>query len=414
MNILMVNWSWYPSGGDWTAVENLSQLYQMKGHKVIPFSMVDKRNYITPYEKYFVSNIDYKVLNKQKSISNGIKVLKRSIYSAESRLKLKQLLDDVKIDIAHLHNLGPQITPSILSVLKERNIPIIWTLHDYGMLCPATSFVSKDEICERCKNGRFFYCFFRKCKKDSYQASFVAALRSYILKFLDIQKYVDVFICPSKFLKSKFIEFGFDKERFEQLYNPYDIDGLSKYLKNSIDNHDNYILYVGRVEKVKGVMTLIKAFSDLKEIQLLVVGSGEKEEEYKKYVMENGLENIHFLGHLEKEKVIYLIKGSQFTVCPSEWYENLPYSVVEAMLLGKPVVGSRIGGIPELVIDGLTGFTFIPGDAVDLKNKITDLLSDRKKCEVLGSQAQKHVTALVNLETHYKNMERIFQKIIRN
>jgi len=265
MNILMVNWSWYPSGGDWTAVENLSQLYQMKGHKVIPFSMVDKRNYITPYEKYFVSNIDYKVLNKQKSISNGIKVLKRSIYSAESRLKLKQLLDDVKIDIAHLHNLGPQITPSILSVLKERNIPIIWTLHDYGMLCPATSFVSKDEICERCKNGRFFYCFFRKCKKDSYQASFVAALRSYVLKFLDIQKYVDVFICPSKFLKSKFIEFGFDKERFEQLYNPYDIDGLSKYLENSIDNHDNYILYVGRVEKVKGVMTLIKAFSDLKE-----------------------------------------------------------------------------------------------------------------------------------------------------
>ncbi len=414
MNILMVNWSWYPSGGDWTAVENLSQVYQLKGHKIIPFSMVDKRNYITPYDKYFVSNIDYRILNRQKSISNGIKVLKRSIYSAESRLKLKQLLDEVKIDIAHLHNLGPQLTPSILPVLKERKIPIIWTLHDYGMLCPATSFVSKDEICERCKNGKFFYCFFRKCKKNSFQASFVAALRSYILKFLDIQKYVDVFICPSKFLQSKFIEFGFDRERFEQLYNPYDIDRLSKYSGISLGNYDDYILYVGRIEKIKGIMTLIKALSDLKEIQLLVVGSGEKEEEYKKYVIENGFENIHFLGHLEKEKVIYLIKRSLFTVCPSEWYENLPYSIVEAMLLGKPVVGSKIGGIPELVIDGLTGFTFVPGDAVSLKNKITDLLSDRKKCEILGNEAQKHVAELVNIETHYKKMEIIFQKIIRN
>src|SRR3972149_6378577 len=131
MNILLANWTWYPSGGDWTAVESLVKLYQQKGHKIIPFSMKDGRNYPTPYEKYFVEHIDYKELNRRKSFTNSVRVLRRSIYSRESREKLKQLLQEVRIDIAHLHNLGPQITPSIVSQLKECGITIIWTMHDY-------------------------------------------------------------------------------------------------------------------------------------------------------------------------------------------------------------------------------------------------------------------------------------------
>lgn len=414
MNILMVNWSWYPSGGDWTAVENLVKLYQMKGNTIIPFSMKDERNYPSPYEKYFVSHIDYKELNKQKSITNGIKVLRRSIYSTESRSKLIQLLRDIKIDIAHLHNLGPQITPSILSVLKDNGIPIMWTLHDYGMLCPATSFVSKDEICERCKAGKFYNCALRKCKKNSFQASFIASLRSYILRILDIQKYVDVFICPSQFLKTKFIEFGFDQNRLEHLYNPYGLDSIPTNSKNNSVGYANYILYVGRIEKIKGILSLIKAVSDIKEVHLIIIGSGEEELKYRDYVMENNFTNIHFLGFLKKEIVIAFIKESLFTVCPSEWYENLPYSVVEAMLLGKPVVGARIGGIPELVLDRYTGVTFTPGDVNDLREKINDLLSNRDRLEFFGRNARDHASKLVDFESHYQKMETIFQKIFRN
>ena len=414
MNILIANWTWYPSGGDWTAIENLIELYQSKGHRVIPFSMKDERNYDTPYSKYFVENIDYKELNKNKSLSNSIKVVKRSIYFNGSKIKLSQLLKDVKIDIAHLHNIGPQITPSICPVLKENKIPILWTLHDYGALCPNTSFVSNGTICERCKADKFYHCTLHKCKKGSYSASAVSSLRSYIYKFINTQQYIDYYICPSRFLKSKFEEYGYDKNRLVHLYNPYNYENILQLDGGKTVEYSNYILYIGRIEKIKGILTLLTAMKHLKDVNLVIIGRGEAETVCHDYVRENNLTNVHLVGHVEKTKVISFIKHSLFTVCPSEWYENFPYSIVEPMVLGKAVVGARIGGIPELVVDGETGFTFNPGDVNDLKSKIELLLSDQNLLNECGKNACEHVSKMVDFETHYQKMEKVFQQLKRN
>src|ERR1700710_2849035 len=129
MNILVVNWSWYPSGGDWTYVETMVYIYQQKGHQVIPFSMKDNRNYPSPYSDYFIENIDYKKINKHNIIA-GIKVISKSIYSAEAQKNLERLLIDVKIDVAHINVIHHYITPTILKILKDKGIPIIWTLHE--------------------------------------------------------------------------------------------------------------------------------------------------------------------------------------------------------------------------------------------------------------------------------------------
>ena len=414
MNILLANWTWYPSGGDWTAVENLLKLYQQKGHVVIPFSMKDEKNYPTPYEKYFVEHIDYKELNRRKSFTNSIRVLRRSIYSRESREKLKQLLKEVKIDIAHLHNLGPQITPSIVLLLKEYQIPIIWTMHDYGLVCPNSTFVSNGKVCEKCKGGKYYQCTLNKCKKNSYRASLVASLRSYILDLLNVQKCIDVFICPSNFLMEKFLEYGFDQERLVHMYNPYDLSETGEMNTNDDVPYSNYILYVGRIEKVKGVFSLLKAFQNIKNVDLVIIGSGEEETACRDFIRSNNLSNVHFPGHMGKGAVFSFIWKSLFTVCPSECYENLPYSVVEAMLLGKPVIGSDMGGIPELVRDGYTGLTFKSGDITELKEKIENLTSDKERLQEYGDNARKHVTQMVNFEAHYQKMEIIFDKLMEN
>ncbi len=204
MNILIANWTWYPSGGDWTYIENVSKIYQENGHKVIPFSMADERNIPSEYSSFFIKNIDYKKLNQQKKITKGVEVLTKSIYSLEAKKNLERLLDTVKIDFAHLNLIHHYVTPSILKVLKKRNIPIIWTLHDYTAICPQSTFISNDEICEKCIGGRFYHCTLNKCKKQSYLASSVAALENYVYRFSDYYTYVDHFVCPSVFSYEKY------------------------------------------------------------------------------------------------------------------------------------------------------------------------------------------------------------------
>ncbi|MDB5086242.1 MAG: hypothetical protein JWR09_236, partial [Mucilaginibacter sp.] len=203
MNILVVNWSWYPSGGDWTYVENVVNIYQQKGHHVIPFSMKDDRNFPSSYSDYFIENIDYKKVNKR-SLSTGVKVVMKSIYSFEAQENLERLLNDVKIDFAHINVIHHYITPTILKILKKKNIPIIWTLHEYTPICPDSIFVSHGQICERCFGGKFYNCITHSCKKGSYLASTVAALENYVHKYLNYYAYVDYYVCPSVFQYEKY------------------------------------------------------------------------------------------------------------------------------------------------------------------------------------------------------------------
>lgn len=411
MNILIVNWTWYPSGGDWTTVENSIRLYEKNGFKVIPFSMQDERNFPTEYENYFVSKIDYKELNKRKTPVNYIRVLNRSIYSIEAKNNLKKLLNSVKIDIAHLHNYGLYLTPSILPVLKEQNIPIVWTLHDYGLICPAVSFVSNGNICEACKGGKFYNCTLKKCKKNSYQASLVASIQSYFYNIWNIDKYINYYICPSEFLRQKFIEFGYNANKLIKIFNPYDIESLNINTDSYASSHINYILYVGRLELIKGVRTLIDAMKNIHNTKLIVIGDGTQADYFKTYVSDNHIDNIIFMGQLKKEEVIQFIKNSKFAICPSECYENLPYSIVEAMIMGKPVIGARIGGIPELIIDGKTGLTFESGNVESLTEKINYLLGNPSEIISFGQNAKKYISELVNLDTHYKKLEYIFNRL---
>lgn len=406
MNILVANWSWYPSGGDWTYVESVVKLYEEKGHTIIPFSMKDDRNFQTPYDDYFIENIDYKKINKR-SISAGIKVVAKSIYSTEAQKNLERLLSDVKIDFAHINVIHHYITPTILKILKARNIPVIWTLHEYTPICPESIFKSHDKICERCIGGAFYNCIIHACKKGSYLASTVAALENYVHQYLDYYAFVDYFICPSVFSYNKYRQFNFHTDKLIQLYHGYDYTEIEATQRNARLTDERYVVFVGRLEKIKGAHTVLNAIKNCADIHLKIIGAGTQEAELRLFKETHQLSNVTFEGKKSKHDTLQIINDAEFLICPSECYEVLGFTAVEAMALGKPVIGSDIGGIPEMVLHNHTGLLFEPGNHEQLGALIKELYNDTKLIKELGANAQKHINELINTEKHFKGLQKL-------
>jgi len=410
MNILVVNWTWYPSGGDWTYVENVTNLYRQKGYQVIPFSMKDDRNYPSAYSDYFIENIDYKKLNKR-SLKAGLQVVTKSIYSFEAQKNLEKLLAVVKIDVAHINVIHHYITPTILKILKKKNIPIIWTLHEYTPICPESTFICHGQVCEKCFGGAFYNCITHTCKKGSYLASTVAALENYVHQYLNYYAFVDHYICPSVFLYEKFKAFNFFQDKLVQLYHGYDYAAIEAAKSTQNPDEEKYIVFAGRLEKIKGAQTVLKAMKLCPNIQLKIIGDGTQEEGLKHFKQTNQLNNVSFLGKKNKAETLQIINGAAFLVCASEWYEVLGFTVVEAMALGKPVIGSAIGAIPEMVIDNKTGLLFEPGNAEQLSAAIQLLFADEELIMKMGKNAERHIHQLIDNERHFAGLQKLIPSL---
>ena len=413
MKVLLVNWSWYPSGGDWTYVENVHKLYESNGFEVIPFSTQNEKNIQSSYSDYFVKSYDFKKLNKKKSITNGIRALRTSVVSKDALKKLEIILNEHDIKIAHLHNIHHYITPAIIDQLSRKGIKIIWTLHDFKIICPAGSFLSNDKVCEKCITGSFYHCTLNKCKKNSYLASSLASFEAYYYHKKKTYDLVDYFLCPSQFLCDKFIQFGFEKAKFFVSNLCYDISIIDQFIETNKPTSDErkkekFILYIGRLEKIKGVHTLINAVKGTK-INLKIAGDGTAGQELKDQLIAEGITNVQFVGFKNKQEIFQLTMNSLFVVCPSICYENLPFSITESFLFSKPVVGSKIGGIPELVIDGETGLLFEPGNSIQLKEKLLQLWNNEELVNDLGKKARRLAYNMVNFDTHWSKLQYVLQ-----
>jgi len=405
VKILLVNNFYYNRGGDCTYLFSLKKLLEEKGHKVIVFSMHHPRNFKSEYSKYFVSHVDYAEESRNMSISSGFRVLFRSIYSTEARKKMEKLIKDEKPDIVHLNNIRHHLTPSILYPVKAENIPIVWTLHDYQLICPNISFLAGGRICERCKKRKYYWPPLVRCKKDSLPASTMAAIEhtaQWIFKMYDL---VDVFICPSEFLRNKFIEYGFQEKKLVLLNHFVDIN--EEY---SIETDSDYLLYIGRLSEEKGIRTLIDTVVKLNAVKLKIAGDGPLKEELLIYADSRDKNKvIEFVGHKDRKEIIKLLKNCRFLIFPSEWYEVSGLVILEAFACGKPVIGSRIGGIPELIKDNVTGLTFEPCNSDDLSEKIEYLNRNPEKITEMGRNARSFVEQDLNGEKHYEMLIDIYK-----
>lgn len=407
MKILMCNSFHYLRGGAERCFFELAALLEANGHTVIPFCMKDERNLHSKYSDYFVSQIDFPSKLKETGIRPKVEVMERVIYSREASRKVTSLIEATRPDLVHVHGIAHETSPSILPAIKKYGIPIIQTLHDYKLLCPNTSFVSRNAICERCRGHRYYHVVLNRCKRDSLAASLLAAVEAYVHKSLQIyEKHVDLFISPSHFLKKKVEHYGI-KNPVVHLPNFIDLNDFSPCYEP-----EDYFIFCGRLVPEKGIRTLIHSMKNVRRSHLYVAGDGELSNELKDFVQNNDIYNVTFLGHLSKEKLIPLVQKASFMVTPSEWYENNPMSVIEAFASGTPVIGSDIGGIPELVQHGQTGLLFESGNREQLESCILKLLDDRNKLVHMGKCCRAHVEAKNNPSTHYQRTIALYEQFV--
>lgn len=355
---------------------------------MIPFSTKDPRNLPSEYSEYFVPQMEFDVSKKN---AGQIKSLFNMIYSIPAKYNLEKLLNHIRPDVAHLHNIYGRISPSILPVLNKHKIPIVQTLHDSKLVCPNHRMFSNGSICEECKRGRFYKAILKRCSYGSAVLGAGLALEAYVHHWLNIyQKYVDVFISPSYFLKNKLVEHGMSPKKIFVLPNFMRISNKnSPPLTPVVD-----ALYFGSLIPEKGVDVFIRSLRKLKGGRFQILGAGymrDALERIAKDEVPQGGPTIEFVEHLDDIQLKKQISMSLMVIVPSKCYENAPMAILEAFSLGKPVVCSRIGGIPELISEGNTGVLFEPGNSESLYEKILELLSGRDKTLQMGRNAKQWV-----------------------
>ena len=290
--------------------------------------------------------------------------------------------------------------------LVDRGIPIVWTLHDFRQVCPNTSFLSHGEICERCLPNRFWNVLLHRCKKGSLPASLVAMLSAYWERMTGVPGKIDRFITPSRFLAGKIAAGGFDASRIVSIPNFVDLDDYAG------GEEEGYYLYIGRLLREKGIDLLVRAAASLGRGELRIVGEGPDEEALRGIAAEAGAGNVRFTGYLSGEELRATLAGASFVVLPSRWYENLPFSIMEAFAMGKPVVATDIGGIPEMVDDGENGLLFPLGDHDALADRIGRLLDDAALRKRMGASARAKAERLWNADTHYEQIAAVYDEVL--
>ena len=399
MKVLLVNKFHYKKGGSETYYFTLADALKKQGHEVIFFSMKDEKNVPCEQEEYFVSNKAY-----NGGIKGKISMVKNIAYSKEAYKKMDALLEKEKPDLAILNLVHRQITCSIIDALKKHNVKIFWTMHDLITVCPNYTMLDNEgNICEKCLGGNFKHCFKNKCIKGSTLMSWLAMHEANVIKKRKWYDDVDLFITPSNFLKNKMEKSGCTKSKIIALANPLPLD--TRYELN--DKDDNYILYFGRLSKEKGIHRLLKVMKDV-DYKLIVLGTGPIKEELEEYVKNENITNVELLGFKQGEELTNYIKNSRCVMIPSICNENFPYSATESLALGKPLIVSNHGGLPELVDGNENGYIFDSEE--ELKNSINKMISlDEEKYSKMCKHSLAKAIKMFDCETYVKYICKSFK-----
>lgn len=404
MKVLFVNKFYYLRGGAERSFFETKKVLEDRKHRVIPFSMLDKRNESTPYGRYFVDNVEF---NQDHTLREKVEMIPRVIYFHQARRRLEELLRKEKVDIAHLHNIAHQISPSILDSLRKFGIPVVQTLHDYKLICPTYLMLANQQVCQRCHGRRYYHTALQRCNKGSLSASLLNAVEMYAHRFLRVyQRGVDLFIVPSRFLSRKLKEDGIRSVPTFHLPNFIDPE-----LYRPRYGGESYCVYFGRLSPEKGLLTLIRAVRGLAGLRLLIIGEGLQRETLRDLVRRESLNNVELLGPLHGEDLKRVVRNSLFVVLPSQCYENCPFSILESFALGKPVIGSDIGGIPELITPGRDGLLVNPGDVEDLRTKLQYLADEQERAVEMGMNAREKVEKKYSVEVHYQRLMEAYQQV---
>lgn len=380
MRILLCNKFYYRRGGDCIYTMSLEKLLRNHGHEVAIYSMNYPENETSPWSKYWPSPM------------SALKALSRPFGDREVRNGYTRLIEEFKPDVVHINNIHTQISPIVAKIAHEHGIRVVWTLHDTKLVCPCYTCIRGGKWCTECFTDKTAVIRHR-CMPGGMPGSIIGYMEARLWNKEVLQEFTDLFLPPSKFMMETCVEGGYSESKFRVLCNFIDVDKV----KNPCFKKEDYYVYLGRVNEVKGIRTLCKAAERLDK-KLVVIGGGELLEELQEKYRDCAY--IEFKGQMQWEDFRLLIEKARFMVLPAEWSENNPLTVIESQSLGTPVLGARIGGIPELIEENVNGMTFTSGDVGDLLHKIQLMFKHTFDYQTLAANAVGRYSS----EAYYKKI----------
>ena len=425
MKIILVNKFHYLKGGSETYYFGLAEGLKALGHEVHFFAMEGSENVPCEDSDLFVSAKDY---NGPTSLPQKVSAATSLIYSKEAKEKFQALCERVQPDVVHMNLVHRQITLSILDApyLKQHRVPVLFTSHDYILVCP--NYVMLDgsgNLCDACLDGHFGNCLKRKCVKGSTVKSGMAMLEAEYLKLRGSYKKIDRIVAPSQFMREKLLEGGFPAQQVVYMQN----FAKQEILDNAADGTDRtdwdnpYLLFFGRLSSEKGVDVLVDAFiKDLPslpaKLRLVIAGDGPERQNIEEKIAAAGAvasDRIELVGFQSSADMQRYAEKASLAIASSRWRENMPYSIVEAFALGTPVIGSEIGGIPELVVEGRTGLTCKPGDVDSLSQAIlrgARLIESHEAYTAMQENCRTYVLDRCSQDKYMKDLVALYRELI--
>lgn len=401
MKVLLINKFFFSFGGTETAFFQTAELLRERGHEVIFFSMSHQKNRESRQAAHFVSRVDFEEMRGLRELFRGAR---RILFGGEPRRKLDELLRLEKPDVAHLHNIYHHLSPAIIATLKRHGVPVVMTLHDYKVVCPDYKLFVRGAVCERCRGRRFYWCVLKKCVKDSRLKSLLCAVE--VALHRRYYEEIDALVAPSRFMMAKMADMGFPKP-CRLIPNAVRLPAAAP----AATGGPPLVLCFGRLVEEKGIRLLIEAMKGV-PAECLIVGNGPLKEELRKLAAGSPQARVRFLDHRPFSLLEPIVRRAAMVVVPSIWYENNPFSIIESFSLGVPVVAARIGGIPEMVIDGETGMLFAAGSSAECREKIMLLLRDPELGRRLGGQARLHLERHCHPDRHCEKLLGLYRELI--
>ncbi len=376
MKVLAISSFWHPRGGDTTCLFHMVEALTAAGHTVIPFSMRHAENLPSPWETRWPPSLEVVGVDRRTQLAR----LPEAIWSWRARRAMASLLDHARPDVAHIHHLHRHLTPSILGPLVRRGIPIVWTVHDYELICPNAHLYAADAYCERCKGHAYQEAVRLACRRGDRAQSLAVAAEKWTHAALGIWGKVDRYLCPSRFLLDRLADFGLPRDRL--FHHPNAVRDAP-----AATGLGEGWLYAGRLTSEKGVDDLVAAARLLPDVPLLIAGDGAERHRLQRLAPPW----VRFLGHLSPARLATLVREARVIAVPSRWPENDPYAVLEAQMAAKPVVACAVGGIPEQIQSGVDGILVPPHEPVALADAVRGLFADDAACRRIGSAGRDRV-----------------------
>lgn len=397
-HILNIGQNYRMTGGSDRYMLQLETLLAGAGIEAIPFAAAHADNQASKWARFFPPTVAFS--------HPGPRDISRYIYNGAARRSIDELLVEIPVALAHLHIYYGQLSGSILKPLLDRGVPIVQTLHEYKLICPTYSLFADGKVCEACKSGNFYRAVAKRCNRGSLARSALSAMEAYVSQALGAQRSISHFIAVSDFQRNKVIEHGVAPERVTTVHNFIDASMIEPS-----HTPGDYVLYLGRLERIKGLATLLAAIEPLRDVKLVIAGDGADRDIVLEAQQRLGRDRVDWRGFVGGTALGDLIRGARCLVAPSEWYETFGLILIEAFAHGRPVISSRMGGMTEVVSDGVDGLLFPAGDVEALREQINTLWSAPQRAVEMGAAGRQKVEAHFSPQVHLQRLLTIYRGV---